>query len=234
MFWYFILISTRILSTKKLRVHIVYYWSLMYVILKMIQYEILNKLVYIIHTGSTVHVLSCSSPVWLSVKLWTVARQAPLFMGFSRQEYRSGWPSPALLQGIFPTQGSNPALIPRIKDEAEEREEEKFCPACSPRLLSWQAGSSPLVPPGRLAQVLLSSSAQPRPSPRSPIAAARQASLSVRLQLPEPAQTHVRRANDAIQPSLPLSSPSPPALSLSQHQGLFQWVSSSHQLAKEF
>ena len=46
------------------------------------------------------------------------------------------------------------------------------------------------------------------------------------------AQTHVHRVSDAIQPSHPLSSPSPPALSLSQHQGLFKWVSSSHQVAK--
>ena len=52
------------------------------------------------------------------------------------------------------------------------------------------------------------------------------------LQHPESTQTHVHRVNDAIQPSHPLSSPSPPALSLSQHQGLFQWVSSSHQVAK--
>ena len=51
-------------------------------------------------------------------------------------------------------------------------------------------------------------------------------------QLPELAQTHVHQVSDAIQPSHPLSSPSPPALNLSQHQGLFQWVSSSHQLAK--
>ena len=48
-------------------------------------------------------------------------------------------------------------------------------------------------------------------------------------QLPELAQTHVRRVGDAIQPSHPLLSSSPPAFSLSQHQGLFQWVSSSHQ-----
>ena len=41
-------------------------------------------------------------------------------------------------------------------------------------------------------------------------------------QLPELAQTHVRRVSDAIQPSHPLLSPSPPALNLSQHQGLFQ------------
>ena len=46
------------------------------------------------------------------------------------------------------------------------------------------------------------------------------------------AQTHVHWVGDAIQPSHPLLSPSPPAFSISQHQGLFQWVSSSHQVAK--
>ena len=51
-------------------------------------------------------------------------------------------------------------------------------------------------------------------------------------QLPELAQIHVHRVSDAIQPSHPLSSPSPPALNLSQHQGLFQWVSSLYQVAK--
>ena len=50
--------------------------------------------------------------------------------------------------------------------------------------------------------------------------------------LPEFAQTHVHWVNDAIQPSHPLSSPSPPALNLSQHQGLFQWVNSFLQVAK--
>ena len=56
--------------------------------------------------------------------------------------------------------------------------------------------------------------------------------LSVHHQLPESTQTHVHWVSDAIQPSHPLSSPSPPAFNLSQHQGLFQWVSSSHQVAK--
>ena len=51
-------------------------------------------------------------------------------------------------------------------------------------------------------------------------------------QLRELAQTHVHRVGDTIQLSHPLSSPSPPAFNLSQHQGLFQWVSSSHQVAK--
>ena len=56
--------------------------------------------------------------------------------------------------------------------------------------------------------------------------------LPVHHQLPESTQTHVHWVSDAIQPSQPLSSPSPPALNLSQHQGLFKWVSSSHQIAK--
>ena len=50
-------------------------------------------------------------------------------------------------------------------------------------------------------------------------------------QLPESTQTHVHWVGDTIQPSHPLPSPSPPALKLSQHQGLFKWVSSLHQVA---
>ena len=50
-------------------------------------------------------------------------------------------------------------------------------------------------------------------------------------QLLEIAKTHVHRVSDAIQPSYPLSSPSPPAFNLSQHQGLYPWVSSLHQVA---
>ena len=56
--------------------------------------------------------------------------------------------------------------------------------------------------------------------------------LPVHHQLPEFTQTYVHRVGDVIQPSHPLSSPSPPALNLSQHQGLFKWVSSSHQVGK--
>ena len=51
-------------------------------------------------------------------------------------------------------------------------------------------------------------------------------------QLSELVQTHVHRVGDAIQPSDPLSSPSPPAFNLSQHQGLFQWVRSLYQVTK--
>ena len=56
--------------------------------------------------------------------------------------------------------------------------------------------------------------------------------LPVHHQLPEFTQTHVHRVGDATQSSHHLSSPSPPALNLSQHQGLFKWVRSLHQVAK--
>ena len=69
--------------------------------------------------------LSCFSRVRLSVTPWTVARQAPLSMGFSRQEYWCKVPCPP--QRIFLTQGSNLPFL---------------------RLLHWQAGSLPLGPPG--------------------------------------------------------------------------------------
>ena len=51
-------------------------------------------------------------------------------------------------------------------------------------------------------------------------------------QLPEPTQTHVHWVGDAIQPSHSLLSPTPPTFNLSQHQALFKWVSSLHQVAK--
>ena len=56
--------------------------------------------------------------------------------------------------------------------------------------------------------------------------------IPVHHQLPEFTQTHVHQIGDAIQPSHPLSSPLPPALNPSQHQSLFQWVNSSHEVAK--
>ena len=56
--------------------------------------------------------------------------------------------------------------------------------------------------------------------------------LPVHHQLLKSTKTHVHRVGDAIQPSHPLSSPSPPAPNPSQHQSLFKWVSSSHQVAE--
>ena len=56
--------------------------------------------------------------------------------------------------------------------------------------------------------------------------------LPIHHHLPEFTQTHVHRVGDAIHPSHPLLSPFPPAPNPSQHQGLFQWVNTSHELAK--
>ena len=56
--------------------------------------------------------------------------------------------------------------------------------------------------------------------------------LPVYHKLPDFTQTHAHQVGEAIQPSHPLSSPSPPAPNHSQHQGLFQWVNSSHEVAK--
>jgi len=83
----------------------------------------------------------------------------------------------------------------------------------------------------RLYVISLSSVAQSRPTLCDPMDCSTP-SFPVHHQLLALAQTHVHWVSDAIQPSHSLSSPSPPAFSLSQHKDLFQWVSSSHQVAK--
>ena len=73
--------------------------------------------------------------------------------------------------------------------------------------------------------------AQSCPTPCNPMNCSTP-SFPVLHHLPELVQTHVHWVGDAIWPSHSLSPPSPPALNLSQHQGLFQWISSLHQEAK--
>ena len=87
----------------------------------------------------------------------------------------------------------------------------------------------PLLPPSAVSP--FSAVAQSCPTLCDPMNRSRPG-LPVHHQLPEFTQTHVHWVSDAIHPSYPLSSPSPPAFNLSQHQGLFQWVSSLHQVAK--
>ena len=79
--------------------------------------------------------------------------------------------------------------------------------------------------------VQFSSVAQLCPTPCSPMNCSTPG-LPVHHQLPEFTQTHVHQVGDAMQPSHPLLSPSPPAPNPSQHQSLFQWVNSSHEVAK--
>ena len=97
------------------------------------------------------------------------------------------------------------------------------------KLSDWQLFLSWNIPEGELG--FISSVAQSCPTLCDPMNHSTP-SLPVHHQLSEFTQTHVHWIGDAIQPSHPMSSPSPPALNLSQHQGLFQWVSSSHQVAK--
>ena len=79
--------------------------------------------------------------------------------------------------------------------------------------------------------VQFSSATQPCPSLCDPMNCSTPG-LPVPHQLLEFTQTHVHRVGDGIQPSHPLSSPSPPSPNPSQHQSLFQWVNSSHEVAK--
>ena len=119
----------------------------------------------------------------------------------------TGVGSHSLLQGIFPTQRLNPGL-----------------PHCRqvPYCLSHQGSPSDTISSVRL----LSCPTLCDPMDCSTLG------FPVHHQPPELAQTHIRRVGDAIQPSYPLLFPSPPAFNLSQHQDLFWWVSSLHQVAK--
>ena len=104
---------------------------------------------------------------------------------------------------------------------------------------SRQGGATPPGRPGPRSVYVVSSSSvwfgssvpQPCPTLCNPMDC-RTPGFPVHHQLPELAQTHVHRVSDAFQPSHPLSSPSPPAFNLAQHQGLSQRVSSLHRVAK--
>ena len=133
------------------------------------------------------YVLSRFSHVWLCATLWTVARQAPQSMEFSRKEYWSGSP--------FTSPGDLPY------------------PAIEPTSLQFSS----------VAQSCLTLCDHMNHS---------MPGLPIHHHLLEFTQTHVHRVGDAIQPSQPLSSPSPPTPNPSQNQGLFQWVIFSPEVAK--
>ena len=83
----------------------------------------------------------------------------------------------------------------------------------------------------RISFTLISSVAQLCPTLCNPMDCST-TGFPVHHQLPELARTHIYQVGDAIQPSHPLPSSSPSAFNLSQHQSLFQWISSSYQVAK--
>ena len=149
--------------------------------------------------------LSCFCYVGLFVILWTVVHQAPVSMGFSRQEYWSGLPCP--LPEIKPAFLRSPTLPGEFFTTST----------------TWEAH--------KMWSVQFSSVAQSCPTLWDPMNLSTPG-LPVHHQLLEFTQTHVHQVSDAIHPSHPLSSPSPPAPYPSQHQSLFQWVNSSHDMAK--
>ena len=169
-----------------------------------------------------------------------------LYSPWNSPGQNTGVDSCSLLQGIFPTQKSNSGLLhcrwilyqpshqgsPRILEQVAY----PFSSRSSwPRNLisvscivgrfftRWATREAP--------SFFFSSVAQSCSTLCNPINCS-MPGLPVHHQLPEFTQTHVHQVGDAIQPSHPLSSPSPPAPNPSQHQDLFQWVNSSHEVAK--
>ena len=120
--------------------------------------------------------------------------------------------SHSLLQGIFPTQGLKPGLLHCRQILYHLSHQWKW---------KWKSLSS----------VQFLSVAQSCPALCDPMNWSTP-DLPDHHQFPEFTQTHVHWVGDDIQPSHPLSAPSPHTINLSQHQGLLQWVSSSHEVAK--
>ena len=152
----------------------------------------------------------------------------------------TGVGSLSLLQGIFPTQGSNPGL-PHCRQILYQLSHQG-----SPRIVEWAAypfsrGSSwsrNRTGVSWIACIFFTNWVM-RETPVAKSSPTLHDSMDynppefpVTHHLPDFAQVHVHCIGDAIQPSHPLLPPSPSAFNLSQHQGLFQWVDSSHQVAK--
>ena len=140
--------------------------------------------------------------VQLFVTPWTVAYQPPLSMRFSRQQYWSGLPFPS------PADLPNPGIEPGS-------------PALQTDAIRLSHQGSPLRDQFSSLRYQFSSVAQSCPTLCDPMNHSTPG-LPVHHQFLEFTQTHVHRVSDAIQPSHPLSSPSPPAPNPSQHLGLFQ------------
>ena len=166
------------------------------------------------------------SHVWCFVTPRTVAHQAPLSMAFSKQEYRSGLLCPPPVDLPYPGIKPTPVYVSCIGRRILYHQ-------CSLGRCIIMIGRNEILLWNRLLSCLnqLSSVTQLHPTLCDPMDYS-MPGFPVLHHLPELAQTHVHRVGDAIQPSHPLSFPSPPAFNLSQHQSLFQWVSSSHQAAE--
>ena len=195
---------------------------------------------------------------WISETPWTIAWQATLSMGFPRQENGSRLPFPS--PGDLPNPGNKPAsptdaggffttespgklpatntLPGRVghvhlcwPSTEVNREWALLWPSVKPFIKSTFNNACVTYPRQlKCYSVQFSSVTHLCPTLCNPMDCGTP-SLLVHHQPTEFTQSHVHWVGDAIQPSHPLAIP-PPAFNLSQHQGLFKWVSSSHQVAK--
>ena len=153
--------------------------------------------------------LSC---VWLFATPWTIQS-----MEFSRPEYWSGWVAISFSRGSSQTMGET--QVSHILSDWTELILILFMCIWESQIFKYRI------------RFQFSSVTQAYPTLCYPMNHSTPG-LPVHHQLPEFTETHIHWVGDAIQPSHPLSSPSPPALNPSQHQGVFQWVNSSHEVAK--
>ena len=166
----------------------------------------MDRQIWYIHTMECACMLSCFSGVWIFVTLWTVAHQAPQSMGFSRQEYWSGLSCPP--PGDLPDPGIEPMSL-----EYPELAGRFFTSAPPGKCVVLQCSSS-----------VVSDSLRPRESQHT------------RPPCPSPTPRVHSDSSPSSQWCHPAISssvvPSPSAPNPSQHQSLFQWVNSSHEVAK--
>ena len=157
------------------------------------------------------------------------AHQAPLSLGFSRQEHWSGLPFPSPMHESEKWKWSH-SVVSDLQWPHGLQPTRLLHPWDFPGK-STGVGCHCLLRIYTLSSVQFSSVTQSCPTLCN-LMNHSTLGLPVHHHLPEFTQTQVHPVSDAIQPSHPLSSPSPPAPNPSQHQSLFQWVNSSHQVAK--
>ena len=160
------------------------------------------------------------SHVWLFATPWTVAYQVSPSMGFSKQEYWSGLPFPSpinVIQHINKLKDKNHMIISIDAEKAFNKIQHPFMIKTLQKAGTEGTSVSSVQ---SFSCVQLSA---------TPWITAHQASLSITNSW---SLLKLMPIGNVIQPSHPLSSPSPPVPNPSQHQGLFKWVNSSHEVAK--
>ena len=168
--------------------------------------------------------LSRFSRVWLCGTPQTAVHQAPPSLGFSRQEHWSGLPFPSPMHESEKWKWSHSVVSDSGTLWTAAYQAPPSMGFSMARLLEWGAiAFSPVIPliQYKISSVQFTSVTQSYPTLCNTMDCSTPG-IHVHHQLPEFTQTHVHWVGDAIQPSHPLLSPSPPTFNLSQHQGLFK------------